>query len=86
MAKKSFIKYEYENIRTDYKNFDTNILAPAAKIEARNVVAADGTSKKLVTSTSAVNNTSVFLLAEDVHPEDQGFVYYIVENTANLTE
>lgn len=84
MAKKGFIKYEYENIRTDYKNFTTTALAPANKIEARNIVKFDGTSNKLVTTTDAVNNTSVFMLSEDVLPTDQGFVYYIIENNSNL--
>ena len=84
MAKKGFIKYEYEDIRTDYKNFTTDALAPAAKIESRNIVTFDSSSKKLVTSTGTVNNTSIFMLAEDVLPTDQGFVYYIIEDPNNL--
>lgn len=69
-------------------------------IPAGSLVKFDGTSHKLVSATSSdtVNNTSVFLLAEDLYvptydssgnvvdPGDPGFVYWVVEDVNNLVE
>jgi hypothetical protein len=80
MAKKSFKKYEYEGIRTEYYALTT---AAAADIEARNVVkVASGAVS--ADSAGTVNNSTVFLLAEDVKKGDLGFVYYIIEDVSNL--
>lgn len=80
MAKKSFKKYEYEGIRTDYYPLTT---AAASTIEARNVVKVASGAATLDAS-GTVNNTTVFLLAEDLKKGDLGFVYYIVEDVTNL--
>jgi hypothetical protein len=80
MAKVSFKKYEYENIRTEYKELSS---AAEAKVEARTIVTAAGA----VASDAGiddVDNSTNFVLAEDIKIGDLGFVYYIIENTDNL--
>ena len=78
MAKKSFIKYEYEGIRTEYQP----LAAPASeKVESRNVVDATGRI-----SDATIDNKTAFLLAEDIKKGDLGFVYYIIEDVANLVD
>ena len=80
MAKKSFKKYEYEGIRTEYQPLTT---AAASTIEARNTVKLASGAATL-DSTGAVDNKTIFLLAEDLKKGDLGFVYYIVEDVTNL--
>lgn len=80
MAKKSFKKYEYEGIRTEYQPLTT---AAASTIEARNVVKVEGGAATL-DEDGVVDNATVFLLAEDLKEGDLGFVYYIVEDVNNL--
>lgn len=84
MAKYKFEKYAYEDIRTEYINFDENHIAPEAIIPSRTSVKFDGVSHRVVVAEEAVDNTTVYLLAEDVKPGDTGIVYYIIENTSNL--
>ena len=81
MAKVSFKKYEYEDIRTDYKELTTS---PTSKIDSRTIVTLDSGAISVAGSAADVDNDEVFVLAEDVKPGDKGFVYYIVENTSNL--
>lgn len=62
-----------------------------ACLPAGAVIKFDGTSKAAISAgasdiTAANINTSVFLLAEDFHVEDGGFVYYVVENISNLED
>jgi len=93
MAKKKFIKYAFEDIRTEYLPFDSEHVAPGATIEARTPVEFYGSSSsgsiaayELVEadSSSSIDNSTVFLPAEDVKPGDYGMVYYIIENNGNL--
>lgn len=81
MAKVSFKKYEYEDIRTDYKELTTS---PTSKIDSRTIVTLASGAISATGDASDVDNTEVFVLAEDVKPGDKGFVYYIIENTDNL--
>lgn len=93
MAKKKFIKYAFEDIRTEYLPFDATHVAPGATIEARTPVEFYGSESsgsiaayELVAadSSSSIDNSTVFLPAEDVKPGDYGMVYYIIENNGNL--
>ena len=83
------------------ENYPLGKINPQKKcIPAGSLVKFDGTSHKLVSATSSdtVNNTSVFLLAEDLYvptydssgnvvdPGDPGFVYWVVEDVNNLVE
>ena len=80
MAKVSFKKYEYEDIRTEYKVLSS---AAAADVESRTIVTAAGA----VASDAGiddVDNSTNFVLAEDIKKGDLGFVYYIIENKDNL--
>lgn len=91
MARYKFDKYAFEDLRTDRTEFDgSNKIAPDTTIPSRTAVEFDASSKKLkVAETSISNdnvNSTVFVLAEDVKPEDTGFVYWIVENIKNLEE
>ena len=90
-AKASFKKYEYEDIRTEYFNLTT----PAAEdIPSRQIVTVtSGAVAKTVNTTghdkgdlvvNTINNTSIFMLAEDIKIGDKGFVYYIIDNKSNL--
>ena len=86
--KRGFIKYECEDIRTEYYNKLTTAASadiPSGTVVkvASGAVAASGATSDL---TAANINNTVFLLAEDVKKGDKGFVYYIVENIANLEE
>ena len=80
MAKKSFKKYEYEGIRTEYQPLTT---AASATIEARNAVKVTSGAAALDT-TGTIDNKTIFLLAEDLKKGDLGFVYYIIEDVSNL--
>ena len=58
-------------------------------IPAGSLVKFDGTSKAVVSATSsdvanANMNTTVYMLAEDLYPEDNGMVYWVVEDVNNL--
>ena len=58
-------------------------------IPAGSLVKFDGTSHKVVSAvagdvTDAKMNTSTYMLAEDLYPEDNGFVYWVVEDVNNL--
>lgn len=81
MGKKSFIKYEYEGIRTEYMPLTT---AAESKIESRNVVKV--TEGAVAKDSGAIDNKTVFLLAEDINVGDLGFVYYIIEDEDNLVD
>lgn len=88
MAKYKFEKYAYEDIRTEYLQFDATHIAPDAIIPSRTNVKFDSVSNKLVAGgdNDVVNNTTILLLAEDAKPGDTGLVYYIIENTSNLVK
>ena len=90
--KKGFIKFGHEDIRTDYKACDTSHIAPDAIKLSGTVIKFNDTSKKAVDASDSdlmnadnINN-GVYVLAEDFKPNDNGFVYYIVENVANLED
>lgn len=58
-------------------------------IPAGSLVKFDGTSKAVVSAiasdvTNANMNTTVYMLAEDLYPEDNGLVYWVVEDVDNL--
>lgn len=58
---------------------------------AGSVIKFDETTHKAISAvandvTSGNINTSVFLLAEDFYSDDNGFVYYIVDNVKNLED
>lgn len=58
-------------------------------IPAGSLVKFDGTSKAVVSATAsdvtnANMNTTVYMLAEDLYPEDNGLVYWVVEDVNNL--
>ena len=58
-------------------------------IPAGSLVKFDGTSKAVVSATSsdvtnANMNTTVYMLAEDLYTEDNGMVYWVVEDVNNL--
>ena len=60
-------------------------------IPAGSLVKFDGTSKAVVSATSsdvtnANINTTVYMLAEDLYTEDNGMVYWVVEDVNNLVE
>lgn len=88
MAKYKFDKYEYEDIRTEYLEFDSTHIAPDIILPSRLSVKFDSTSNKLVAGgdNDVVNNTTILLLAEDVKPTDKGLVYYIIERVGNLVK
>ena len=82
MAKYKFKKFDHEGVRTEFKAFDTNFKAPATVLKSRTAVAADGTTKIIAETTIATSGA--YLLAEDVGPNDQGIVYWIIDDTTNL--
>lgn len=83
MAKYKFLKFDHEGLRTDFKAFDDDFKAPATVLTSRTAVVA-GSDK--VIAEGSITASGALLLAEDVGPNDQGIVYWIIEDTKNLVE
>ena len=88
MAKKAFKKFGHEDIRTDFYAFSDSQNAPAEIQTAGTLVKFNegGTAVEASDSDLSGINKTTFLLAEDLKPEDNGFVYYIVEHVENLED
>ena len=60
-------------------------------LPAGSVIKFDGSSKAAISAiasdiTGTAINSTTFVLAEDFHTDDNGFVYYIVDNISNLED
>lgn len=82
MAKYKFKKFDHENVRTEFKAFDGTFKAPATVLKSRTAVAAASDTKIIAETT--ITASGAYLLAEDVGPNDQGIVYWIINDKANL--
>jgi hypothetical protein len=92
-----FKKYEYENIRTDYKEFnDASFKVPTKTVDGKEVEIDAPAGSILIATTNHTHlatGTAIptkgsgethYYLAEDVKVGDKGAVIYIIENVDNL--
>ena len=92
-----FKKYEYEDIRTDYKEFDTTDFQKPTETVGDDEVAIDAPAGSILIATAnhthLATGTAIptpgtgethYYLAEDVKVGDKGAVIYIIENRDNL--
>lgn len=75
--KSSAIYLKYDDATKQYTRQDTDTGA-AFTVPANTALPA--------IASETVDNSSVFLLAEDFYSNDNGFVYYIVDNVDNLED